>query len=929
MTLAGAPLTVAVLGPFTVSVAGRPVTTISERPRSVLAVLALSAGQAVSVDRLATAVWGDDQPANARRAVQLYVSRLRSVLGAEAVRSASSGYVLAAAPEHVDALRFAQLLDAAAQTSDRAGERGWLTEALALWRGTPFVDLRSAWLADVESAQLTERYLAAVERLIDIDIDDGKFNEVVGQLQVLIVRHPLRERFWGQLMLALSRVGRQAEALEAYRRLHRMLADELGVAPHDAVQLLHRQILTDSRTAESGPTSRPALPPFAVLPRQLPLEPRDFVGRTAELAYLDGQLGAQLSGRPRVVVVSGMAGAGKTGLTLHWAHRAAAHFPDGQLFADLNGYTTTSPTQPGHVLGSFLRAFGVAPAAVPSEPTEAAALYRTVLAHRRVLIVLDNARTADQVRPLLPGTSDSAVVITSRHQLGGLQARDGASLLNVNRLGTAEAVTLLVSLLPAEHANAERKALVGLAEHCAGLPLAMRICAANLASRPHTTVDDVVAEMNEGGRLASLSSDGDETHAVMSAFANSYRLLSADAQQAFELLGLVPLRDYTAEAAAALVGCPPAHARRIMRELLAANLLEQRGHDRYTFHDLVREFAETRAQALADRSGAERLLCWYLHGAYQAYRRIYPAGRLAEPERSNVPEHLPFFMELNDAVAWCDAERLNLVTVVRYAAGHELHYIAAQLSAALTSYFDLTKQWDDWVGTHTIGARSAAAIGDKVLQARLINFTGVAVGQKGDLENAIGLHQEALTISRSIGDQIQEAAILNSLGVTTSELGRDRQAIDFFTEALDLRRRLGDAEEISISLNNLAIAHLILGKYATAIEYFREALLLQDRLDSGQTRLDILDGLANAYLKSGDTRAAEESLNEAIELGRRHGYRWGVASVLTTLGHLRSATGRVEDAHDCWTEALATFEDLGDPRTDEVRRLIDILPQTA
>ena len=971
MNSVGAPLTVAVLGPFAVSVAARPARVTSDRLRSVLAVLALSAGEAVSVDRLATAIWGESQPANARRAVQLYVTRLRAVFGHAVIRSASGGYLLDIAPEHVDALRFVRLLDSAGQTSDRVMERAWLTEALALWRGTPFTDFRSAWLADVESAQLTERYLAGMERLIDIDLDGGFFSEVVAQLWVLTASYRLRERFWGQLMLALSRAGRQAEALEAYRRLHRLLADELGVEPDHAVQQLHRQILTDSalatgnpqsaspspeaerrgplsssaisarrgprasRTAESHTTSRSAsmaaLPAFAALPRQLPLETRDFVGRISELAYLDAKLGSETPavGQPRVVVVSGMAGAGKTGLALHWAHRAAAHFPDGQLFADLNGYATTSPVQPGRVLGSFLRAFGVSPDTVPSDVTEAASLYRTILAHRRVLIVLDNARTADQVRVLLPGNSDSAVVVTSRHQLGGLQARDGAHLLNVNRLSAAEAVTLLVSLLPAERAEAERKALVGLAERCAGLPLAIRICAANLVSRPHTTVDNLVAEMNEDGRLASLASDGDETHAVMSAFAISHRLLSADAQQAFDLLGLVPLGDYTVDTTAALVGCSPVHARRIMRELFAANLLEQRGHDRYTFHDLVREFAETRADSLAKHPGVERLLYWYLHAAYQAYRNIYPPGRLAEPDRSNIPEYPLCFGGLNNAVAWCDAERINLLTVISYAASHELHHIAAQLSSMLTSYYDLTKQWDDWIGSHTIGAQSAAAIGDKVLQARLINFIGVAVGQKGDQDQAFFLHQKALRISRSIGDQIHEAAILNSLGVTTHELGRIRQAIEFHTEALTLRRRLEDADGIGISLNNLAHAFRDVGEYDTAIDHFREALLLQDRLGSGQTMLDILDGLAIAYFESGDTRAAEQTLIQAIELGRSLDYRWGVATVLSTFGYLRSSEGRVEDARDCWTEALAIFDNLGDPRTKEIHQLIIDLPQTA
>lgn len=957
----GVPLTVAVLGPFAVSVAARPVAVTSDRLRSVLAVLALSAGEAVSIDRLATAVWGESQPDNARRALQVYVTRLRAVLGHAAIRSRSGGYLLDVAPEQVDARRFVQLLDAAGRAPDRAAQRAGLAEALALWRGTPFTDFRSAWLADVESAQLLERYLTGMERLIDIDIEDGHSSEVVAQLGVLTAHYPLRERFWGQLMLALSRAGRQGEALEAYQRLHRLLADELGVEPDQAVQQLHRQILVDTAPPVDGPqpagpsrdahpssatsarrgprisgragahpASADALPAFAAVPRQLPLETRDFVGRTTELAYLDARLGSQTAtGRPRIVVVSGMAGVGKTGLILRWAHRAAAHFPDGQLFADLNGYATTSPVQPGQVLGSFLRAWGVPPAAVPSDVTEAAGLYRTILAHRRVLIVLDNARTTDQVRALLPGDSNSVVVIASRHRMGGIQAGDGAHLLNVNRLSTAEAVTLLASLVPAECAEAEPEALRVLAEHCAGLPLAIRICAANLASRPHTTVGNLVADMDVQGRLVNLVPDDDDTHAVTAAFAASHRLLSVDAQHAFDLLGLVPLRDYSVDAAGALAGCPPVHARRIMRELGAAHLLEQPGHDRYRFHDLVREFAETRAESLGRHPGADRVLYWYLHAAYQSYRQIYPNGSAGGPDPSTAPEHSLCFSSINDAVAWCDAERINLLTVISYAAHHQRHDIAAQLSSFLTSYFDLTKRWDDWISSHTIGAQSAAAIGDKGLQARLINFVGVAVGQRQQLDQAVSLHEQALDICRSIGDLKQEAAILNSLGITTKNLGRKKQAIEFHSRALTLRRRLDDADGVSISLSNIAHVYEEIGEYAAAIQHFREALRLQEALGNGQTMLDILDGLAIAYLHSGETDAAELTLNQAIELGRSLRYRWGIASALTTLGHLRMTTGRVDDARACWTEALDIFDDLGDPRTAELTELVVALPQAA
>ena len=924
----GVPLTVSVLGPFRVTVAGRPATVTSDRLRSVLAVLALSAGEPVSIDRLVAAVWDEDQPANARRTLQVYVTRLRAVLGHAAIRSASGGYLLDVVPDDVDALRFVRLLDAAGQACDRVMERAWLAEALALWRGTPFIDFRSTWLADVESTQFAERYLAGMERLLDIDIDAGRPGEIVAQLRVLTAQYPLRERFWAQLMLALSRAGRQAEALEAYRRVRRLLADELGVEPDQSLQRLHQVILTLDIAAPAEDAGRSAVPAFASVPRQLPLGTHDFVGRAPELAELDARLGDETdTGRPRVVVVSGMAGVGKTGLVLSWAHQAAARFPDGQLFADLNGYATTPPVQPGHVLGSFLRAFGVPAAAVPSAVEEAAGLYRTILAHRRVLVVLDNARTADQVRALMPGNSNSVVLITSRHQMGGLQAGDGAYPLRVDPLGAPEAVTLLVSFLSAERAEAEPNALMKLAEHCAGLPLALRICAANLASRPNTTVDDLVAEMDEDGRLVNLAPDGDETHSVKTAFAVSHRLLTAETQRLFDRLGLVPLNDYAVNTAAALAGRSPKHVRRIIRELTAAHLLEQSGPDRYLFHDLVREFAGTRAHPLGRRAGVDRLLYWYLHTAYQAYRHIYPAGSMAGPDPSNAPHHPLSFGSAGDAVAWCDAERVNFLIVLRYAAHHQRHDIAAHLSSMLTSYYDLAKHWDDWINSHSIGAESAAIIGEIGLQSRLVNFIGVALSQRGQFEQAVALHEQALRISRSVGDLRQEAAVLNSLGVTTHGAGRDRQAIEWHTRALALLRHLDDADGISISLNNLAHAYHDVGEHDIAIDHFLEALRLQDRFGSGQTMLDILDGLAIAYRSRGDTHAAEQTLIKAIALGRELNYRWGIATALTTLGRLKSATGRVDNARDSWTEALAIFDSLGDPQAAEVRDLIATLPR--
>jgi DNA-binding SARP family transcriptional activator len=517
----GRVIAVGLLGPLQVSVAGQPVELPVGRLRPLLAALALWAGQPVSVDRLAIAVWGEDPPGDARANVQTNVKRLRRVLGTDLIVTRRGGYVLDVEPDRVDALRFARLLDEAAAAPDPATQHDRLVAALALWRGTPLDGVRSDWLEHTQVPPLQERYLAGLERRVDLDLADGRHADLAAELGELTAWFPLRESLWARLLRVLERSGRPAEALARYEEIRARLAEELGADPGPELQQIHANLLAGAPELTGG--VRPALA-GRVVPRQLPAGIDGFVGRDAELKALDSLLGNRHgSGRPVVIAaIAGPAGIGKTTLAVHWAHRVTDLFPDGQLYANLRGFDPSGhPAEPAEAIRGFLDALQVPAQRIPVSPEAQMGLYRSLLAGKRMLVLLDNARDADQVRPLLPGAPGCLVLVTSRDQLSGLVATNGAHPLTLGLLTDDEARLLLAHRLSHDRISMEPDATNEIITRCAHLPLALTIVAARGAIHPAHPLAALAGQLRDArGGLDPFA--GEDTTDVRAVFSCSY-----------------------------------------------------------------------------------------------------------------------------------------------------------------------------------------------------------------------------------------------------------------------------------------------------------------------------------------------------------------------------------------------------------------------
>ena len=921
------------LGPLLVRKDGTTVPVASGKQRAVLAALLLSPDRTVSLDELTEVLWGSAPPPSARVSVQNHVMRLRKTLGAGAqIHTHAHGYEIRIDAIDLDVSRFEAHLTAA-----REAARGgcWDTAAdqaragLALWRGEPLADVESDLLAIRDVPRLAELRLQAVEVRLAADIRLGRQADVITEVQRLAAAHPLRERIHGLLMLALYRDGRQAEALAAYASARKILVAELGSEPGTGLQELHRQILTsdpalDYRAADHRartPAAAAAAPPS--VPRQLPAAVSGFTGRTAELTALTRILDEASADSPGTVVISaigGTAGVGKTALALHWAHQVAGRFADGQLYVNLRGFDPSgAPKAAAEAVRGLLDSLGVPPDRIPVQPEEQAGLYRSLLADRTMLIVLDNARDEQQVRPLLPASPASLVIVTSRNQLGGLAAADRARLLTLDVLSQDEALHMLTARIGARRTAAEPAAAGDIASLCGRLPLALAVAAARAEARPDFPLAAIAADLqDQAGRLDALDA-GDPAASVRAVFSWSYTQLSADAARMFRLLGLHSGPDISTAAAASLAAIDEPRARCLLTELTRAHLIAEHVPGRYALHDLLRAYAADQsrtADSEPERAAAVgRVVDHYLHTARDGGVMIFPSFGsfpLAGLSPGTVPEQ---FTGQEQALAWFTAEYHVLQAAMILAVDWGLPDHAWQMSTAIVPFLALRGRDTEWTATKRI-TMAAAIRADAALVASGERKTA---GTLGDYEWVPDYYANVATLYQQLGNRPGQALCLYSLACLAEFQGHYAEALSHAEHALGLFRDIGDKSGETEMLNGVGWYHAILGNYQQARALCRQALTLN--IEHGSLHLEgvIWNSLGYIEYRSGDFGEAAACYERALKIFRSVDDRWSEADALTKLGDAWSADDEPQRAREAWQEALAILDDLQHPHAARVR----------
>jgi DNA-binding SARP family transcriptional activator/tetratricopeptide (TPR) repeat protein len=975
-----------VLGPLQVVDGAGEVRAVSAaKQRVVLAALLLSGGSMVSAAGLAEALWDTGPPPNAPAAMRTYVMRLRRALGPAGARITGrpSGWAVdLRRPEELD-LSEVDHLARAARAAAEAGEWGQvsssLAQALGLWRGEPLVDIPSSALARREIPRLAELWLQLTEARIDADLRLGRHGAVVAELRRLAAEHPLREHIRVQLMLACCRCGDQAAALEIYRDARRTLVDELGVEPGRELQEMHQKILAADPDLALGPAVRqrivsgqwPAGPPRvsgpaeedkgqarlpdegddaaglarspaaglpllpSVVPRQLPASVRHFAGRAEELERLSA-LAADVADQPSTAVISaigGMAGVGKTALALHFAHQVAGRFPDGQLYVDLRGFDPHGrPVQAAEAIGGFVAALGVDPRDIPADLDARAGLYRSLLAGRRMLVVLDNAYEAAQVRPLLPGSGGCLVLVTSRNQLAGLAAAEGALLVTLDVLAHDDAISLLAARVGAGRVAGELTAAAEIINLCGRLPLALAIAAARAAARPAHPLAALAAELREAdGRLDAL--DADETVASTRAvFSWSYRHLTGEAARMLRLLGIHPGPDISAAAAASMAAIPLKQARHTLRVLAAANLITEYLPGRYALHDLLRAYAAEQARAVRHTedhpTAIRRMLDHYLHTANTA---DLMTSQMTLWERDPVALGVPCpgvspegFAARDQALAWFDAEHAVLVKVTGQAAGTGFDAHAWQLARSLVVFFRLRGRWHDLVATQRIALAAARRLRDQGAQAGVHCDLGFALGEAGQFRQAHAHLGRALRIFQLVGDLDGAGRARICAGIVLSQQGRDREALASTLAILHppsadkypADKAITRGRQAAV-LNNVGWFHARLGELDQARINCQRALELFRDVGNRYGEAVALDSLAYVYHQAGDQAQAIGHYRRAADQLRQLGALHELAHVLGRLADTCQAAADTAGARAAWQQAIQVLEGMQHPAAQE------------
>ncbi|GGV31435.1 AfsR/SARP family transcriptional regulator [Streptomyces spectabilis] len=927
----------AVLGNVEVLLDGRPLGIGHLRQRGVLAALLVDANRTVSVDQLADRVWADRPPQRFRSSLYSYLSRLRKALGQAGTTGAHidkrpGGYRLTVDPSAVDLHRFRDLVAEARAAADDGHAAVLYDQALAHWQAEAFAGLDTPWFNALREALARERHAVDLDRA-DIALRQGRYGELLAALTTRADAHPLDERLAGQLLLALHGAGRTADALAHYRRLRERLADELGVDPGSPVRELHQRILTGDL-----PLTPPRLPPAAPppVPRQLPASPGVFTGRDEELDRLTKTLGAAAAdGRGGTVVISaigGIGGVGKTWLAVRWAHENAHRFPDGQLYVNLRGFDPAAPPMPPPTaVRGFLDALGADPDSIPSDPDARAALYRSLVAERRMLIVLDNARDADQIRPLLPGSPSCTVLVTSRSRLTALVATHGARSLSLDVLGRDAAHRLLVSHLGLPRMAGEPAAVDALLDHCAGLPLALGIVAARAATQPDAPLAVLATELSRAADRLDALDAGDLTASLRAACEASYQALTPAAATLFALLGLAPGPDIAPAAAASLAALPEARTRVLLAELEAAHLVRQDRPGRYRTHDLIRLYAAEAARRRSERdveAALDRLVDFHLHTAFAANRLLdgpnTPFMVRPEPPAPGCGPLRP--ADTAAALRWFDAEHACLLAVQSLALDTGRLPHVWQLAWTLISYhqggYHLAEYLTAWRAALSAAERHGDAPAPRALAHWRYGHARALTGDHGAALDHIGL---ALTVAERTDDIAGQAHICRTLGRVWEQHGDDERALEHALRALALYQRLDNPVWQANQLNAVGWMHARLGRYPQAQTHCEHALRLYREHGRPADAASTLDSLGYIAHHTGRQQQAVEYYEQALALFRGYADSSNEADTLANLAETHRTLGNEGPARAAWQQALALYETQG--REGQAERVRSLLSQ--
>jgi DNA-binding SARP family transcriptional activator/Tfp pilus assembly protein PilF len=977
-------LRVGVLGPVTAWHDDQELSVGQPRQQAVLGILAMRANRVISRGELVDAVWGQDPPASAEGGIYTYVAGLRRIIEpnrsprgpGRVLVSSGAGYVLHLVPGQPDAVSFEQHLGRARQlrkSDDLPGAVAELNAALALWRGIAFAGVPGPF-AETERVRLGELRSMAAEERADVLLSLGRHEEVVPDLRAMVADHPLRERMRGLLMIALYRCERHAEALRVFQDARRVLADELGIDPGTDLSRIHQQVLTmdpalnlaggpdaaagaadaaaapgelagglDTVPELEGGYRRPRYESTGMpVPAQLPLDAPGFSGRHDELGLLQAALSAASAGPGAadpgaadsdesvpIVVISGSAGIGKTALAIRFGRQVAKRFPAGQLYVNLRGLDPAAPPlEPRAALRFFLDALGAPPYRIPGGTEGRAALYRSLLDGKRMLIVLDNARDVAQVRPLLPGSPGCLVVVTSRNELTGLVAAEGAVPLTLDVLSDAEAHEMLARRLGRDRTAAEPEAAGEIIGACAGLPLALGIAIGRASARPKRSLGELAAELRDArGRLDVLEADAATN--VRAVLSWSYDQLSETAARMFRLLGLHPGPDISLSAAASLAGMTRAQAGAALRELTRTHMAAEHLPARFTFHDLLRAYAADQADRHDSeperRAALHRVLDHYLHTATAAAQRFSPHRpplRLASAQPGVVPADVT---DREQAIAWFDAEGPVLLALIEYADANGFDTHAWQIPWTLGPFFIRRSRWRDYASTQQTALAAAQRLGDSVALAHAHYLLGNAQSQLGDYDDASSNVRQALDRFRELGDRANEGMVLNGLAAMLEKQERYPEALAVALDALRMLKAAGHWWTQANLENGVGWLYAHLGQYDQALTHCQRALSLHR--DSGHRggTADTLDSLGYVYLHLGDFGPAKTHYSRAIEAYREIGSSFGVGNSLAGLGDALLADGASAAAAAAWREAVAILDRLPHPLADELRtRLRDL-----